>query len=45
MRGILLDGDVIKVWEEGDISIDNYNLPAPENIPVLQAAAQSIFDN
>ena len=40
-RGILRDGFFIKFWLERNISIDNDNLPAPENFPVLEAVAQT----
>ena len=45
MRGILRDGDVIEVWEEGEISIGDNNLSAPDNLPVTEAAAQSIVND
>ena len=42
-KDILQDSDVIKVWSERDISINNDNLPAADNLPVSEAAANSIF--
>ena len=30
-RGILRDADVIKVWDLGEVDIENDNLPAPDN--------------
>ena len=39
-RGILRDGYVIKVQSLGQISIDNKNLPTPENILTTEAGEQ-----
>ena len=38
-RGVLPDGDVIKVQTEGEISIDDNDIPVPENILVPEAPA------
>ena len=40
-RGILRDGDVIKVRSEEDIYIDGDKLPAPKNIPVPEEGSQT----
>ena len=39
-RGILQDGDLIEVRPEGQISINNNNLPASYNLPVIESGAQ-----
>ena len=37
--GVLRYGDFIDVWSEGNISIDNDNLPTPDNMKVPEAVA------
>ena len=44
-RRIILDGDVIEVWEEGYIFIDDKNLTVTDNLPVPKSVAQRIFHN
>ena len=44
-RGILRDEYFIEVRIEEDISINNDNLPAPDNLQVPEVAANSIFNN
>ena len=45
MRVILQNGDVIKVREEVEISINGDNIPVPYNILVLEAAEHIIFNS
>ena len=40
-RRILQDGDVINIQSEGNISIDDNNLPMPYNLPVSVTGAES----
>ena len=44
-RGILLDEDIIKVWADLEVDIDDNNLPAPDTFPMVgqQSVAPNIF--
>ena len=43
--GFLRDGDYIKVCPEGEIYIDDGDLPASEYLPVSKSEAQIIFSD
>ena len=39
MRGIPRYGELIDVWSEVNISIEDYNLPTPDNTTVPESGA------